>query len=48
MVMFNIFPPNMALLTIAVRCVSEARSAMKRIKVSLCFVNIYLVEGMNE
>lgn len=31
--MFNIFPPNIALLPIAVRGVSEARNAMKRLKV---------------
>ena len=35
-VMFNIFPPNISLLPIAVRGVSESRNAMKRLKV--CFV----------
>ena len=33
--MFNIFPPTIALLPIAVRGVSEGRNAMKRIKVGI-------------
>ena len=41
-VMFNLFPPNIALLPIAVRGLSESLNAMKRLKVCVSFIFFYI------
>ena len=44
--MFNIFPPNISLLPVAVRGLSESLNAMKRLKVSIfvCFVHFIAID----